>query len=155
MLNLIITLKNNIIVDDWNIIKKQENIMNLTLGNTIVIDTLTLNQIGHILPKRKTILVSTTKKIINKDCLTVKSLEDVAKLNKKEKDIFVIGNAQNYKYILDNVDKIYLSILDTEINMNALTRIIDENTFNRINADYLKNEDTGFYIVYERTKKRS
>lgn len=106
----------------WHLKQDLLYFKNLTKGahnNAIIMGKNTFNSIGHCLPFRDNIVLSTTliKEANNLQiCKNIKDLKEY--LNTKNYDeIWVIGGSSIYQQFLDNpecIDKIYITEIDQE-----------------------------------------
>lgn len=96
----------------WNIPGEQKQFKDLTTGNIVVFGRKAFEEIGHPLPNRKTILVSSTKQIESENCTTISNLNEYLKNNTN--DLYIAGGAGVYKASLPYVDIMYLTIVNVE-----------------------------------------
>lgn len=96
----------------WVIPGEQKQFKALTTGNTVVFGRKAFEEIGHPLPNRQTILVSSTKKVETENCTTISDLNDLLKNNTK--DLYIAGGAGIYQAALSYADIIYLTIVNIE-----------------------------------------
>jgi dihydrofolate reductase len=96
----------------WKIPGEQKQFKELTTGQTVVFGRKAFDEIGKPLPNRKTILVSSTKKVKTENCTTILNLEDFLKNNTE--DIYIAGGAGIYQAALPYTDVIYLTIVNVD-----------------------------------------
>ena len=94
----------------WKIKGEQKQFKELTTGKTVVFGRKAFDEIGKPLPNRKTILVSSTKKVESENCTTISNLEEFLKNNNEE--LYIAGGAGIYKVALPYTDVIYLTIVN-------------------------------------------
>ena len=116
----------------WKIPGEQKRFKELTTGKTIIIGRKSQEEIGNPLPDRKTIILSKTKNIITRNCITAQSLEEALDLAKNEDEVFIAGGGQLYQYSLPYVDKIYLTIIDKFYEGNVYFPAFDKDDFEKI-----------------------
>ena len=87
-----------------------------TIGHTIVMGENTFFSLPKLLPKRKHIVLSYSKKdIFPKEVTIVHSIEEFNTLSKEiDDDIYVIGGASIYRQFIDKADELYLTEIDAE-----------------------------------------
>ena len=117
--------KNNVIGKNgripWQIPGEQSQFKELTTGNLVIMGRKTYEEIGHPLPGRKTIVVSTTKRFQGPDLATATSLKEALELAAEgfalpEQNIYIAGGYSLYKEALPLVDAMYI----TEVQIKVL-----------------------------------
>lgn len=156
MISLIVAVsKNNVIGNNgtipWKIKGEQKRFKELTTGRTIIIGRKSFQEIGKPLANRKTILISSTENIVADNCTTVKSLSEAFDLVKGENEVFIAGGGQVYKEALPYADRIYITVIDKEIEGNVYFPEIDENIFVKTYEERIEGEIPYTYYTYERT----
>ena len=110
--------KNNVIGKNgkipWKIEGEQTQFKELTTGNVVVMGRKTYEEIGHPLPNRKTIVVSTTRNYEGEGLTTVCSLKEALELS-KDQTVFIAGGYGLYKEALPYADIMYITEVDTII----------------------------------------
>lgn len=89
-----------------------------TRGHAVIMGRKTYESIGHPLPNRKNIIVSrNTNYNVPNEVLKATSIEEAIELVKKHEndEIFVIGGAQVYSLAMPFADKLYLTLVDSEV----------------------------------------
>lgn len=146
--------KNNVIGMDenipWKIPGEQLRFKHLTLGKSIIMGRKTYESIGSPLPGRKTIVISRSQDIKDKQCITVKSLEEAFHLLKDEHEIFIAGGGQIYAEALPYSHKIYLTIIDDHIDGNIFFPEIDREKFNITFQERIEASIPYTYYTFER-----
>ena len=108
MIGLIVARsKNNVIGKNgnipWKIKGEQKQFRELTTGNVVIMGRKSYEEIGHPLPNRMNIVVSTTTEYQGDNLVSVKSLED-ALLLAKGRDVYISGGYGLFKEALQIVD---------------------------------------------------
>lgn len=124
----------------------------ITSGHPIIMGRKTFQSIGRPLPNRTNIVISRdlNLRIDNVDVLP--SLETAIEKYKNEGEIFVIGGGQIYGQAIDLADRLYLTVIDTEIE-DADTFFPDYSAFSKIISDQ-SGEENGVkyrFVTYERS----
>ena len=89
-----------------------------TTGHTVIMGRKTFESIGRALPDRVNIVISRDKEFrTHHDVKIVTSVEDALELakNHERDELFVIGGAQIYEAFLPFADRLYLTIVDKEV----------------------------------------
>lgn len=157
MISIIVAVtKNNVIgnkgIMPWTIKGEQIRFKELTTGHTIIVGRKTYEAEGKPLPNRKTIVVSTTKNIEGKNCITVKSLEEALELAESEKEIFIAGGGEIYRQALPMTDRIYITIIDKVIEGDVYFPKINEKEFVKTYEERIEGEIPYTYYTYERKR---
>ena len=119
MIGLIVARsKNNVIGKNgeipWKIKGEQKQFKELTIGNVVVMGRKSYEEIGHPLPNRKNIIVSTSKHYTGENLVTVGSLQEAISISENEK-IYISGGYRLFKEALPLVDKMYITEVDITI----------------------------------------
>ena len=93
---------------------EQKQFRELTTGNVVIMGRKSYEEIGHPLPNRMNIVVSTTTEYQGDNLVSVKSLED-ALLLAKGRDVYISGGYGLFKEALQIVDKMYITEVDLNI----------------------------------------
>jgi dihydrofolate reductase len=88
----------------------------ITMGHHIVMGRRTWESIGRLLPGRTTVIVTRQLDYAAPGAVVVPSLEAAIAACGDDPDIFVIGGAQLYQSALPMTDRIYLTVVDAEID---------------------------------------
>jgi dihydrofolate reductase len=89
----------------WHLPEDLKFFKQLTTGGTIVMGRKTYESIGRPLPKRRNIVLSRSLKTAPEGCELAADLSDL-ELNG---DVFIIGGAQIYAALLDQIDEIIMT----------------------------------------------
>lgn len=151
MIGLIVARsKNNVIGKNgnipWKIKGEQKQFRELTTGNVVIMGRKSYEEIGHPLPNRMNIVVSTTTEYQGDNLVSVKSLED-ALLLAKGRDVYISGGYGLFKEALQIVDKMYITEVDLNIeDGDTFFPEFDINDF-----EVLIGETLGEEVKYART----
>jgi dihydrofolate reductase len=103
----------------WHLPDDLQYFKKMTQGKTIIMGRKTYQSIGRPLPKRRNIVLSTTKKTID-GCEVFPSLGDALlqlHAEKEQNEVFIIGGARVFKEALMEI------IADFSVNKIYLTRV--------------------------------
>jgi dihydrofolate reductase len=155
MIKIIVAIsKNNIIGSNntlpWKLSSDLKRFKELTTNNPIIMGRKTFESIGKVLPNRRNIVVTRNIDFNVENCETVSSIEEALMLTNN--DCFIIGG-EIYKQTINIADKIYLTLVDTELNGDTSFPEIDSTWFKvkeeKFNLDD-KNEYNYPFIKYEK-----
>ncbi len=102
----------------WDLPEDRERFRDLTMGHILVMGRRTWEEIGHPLPGRITYLVSSTLHVQQENVFTVSSLTEAvrqAAAAYPDKTIFLSGGASLYQEGMGLAERIYLTVLDREV----------------------------------------
>lgn len=133
----------------WKIKGEQQRFKELTTGNVVIMGRRSYEEIGHPLPGRTTIVVSTTKVFHSDHCMTASSLSE-AILMAGNNNIFICGGTSLYKEALSFVDKMYITEIDLDIEGDTYFPDFDEALFEKEINKHINNEIPYTYITYVR-----
>ncbi|MCB9802828.1 dihydrofolate reductase [Candidatus Nomurabacteria bacterium] len=93
----------------------------ITSGHPVIMGQNTFLSIGKALPNRLNIILSKDLNFKAKDCEVFNDLERALEFAKSQDDdeIFFIGGASIYKQAIEIVDKLYLTIIDAEYQVDT------------------------------------
>lgn len=157
MISIIVAYTKNRVIGNkglipWNIKGEQKRFKELTTENIIVMGKRSFEEIGKPLPNRKTILLSSTLHYESDNCTTVSSLEEAIKLA-DGKDIYVSGGYQVYKEALPLADRLYITVIDTEIEGDTYFPEFNEEDYIKTFEEKHEGEIGYTYYTYERINK--
>lgn len=158
MISLIAAVsKNNVIGNKglipWHIKGEQKRFKELTTGRTIIMGRKSFEEIGKPLPNRKTVLISSTKKIEAKNCTTAASLKEALKAAEGEEEIFIAGGGRVYEEAMPYADRIYLTVIELVTEGDTFFPDIDKSEFTKVYEERIEGEIPYTYYTYERRRQ--
>jgi len=109
--NKVIGLNNGM---PWSMYSDLKNFKRITSGNTVIMGRNTYESIGKALPNRRNIVI-TRQHITYSDAETYHSVEEALIAVQGEEEVFIIGGGKIYAEVIDKIDKLYLSLINTKI----------------------------------------
>jgi dihydrofolate reductase len=99
----------------WRISPDLKRVKELTMGHPLIMGRKTFESIGHPLPGRTNIVVTSAQMCIE-GCLVVNSLPKALEAARAidDEEIFIFGGASIYEASLPSVDRLYLTLIDAE-----------------------------------------
>ncbi len=110
--NRVIGVNNTI---PWRLPKELALFKRITMGHHIVMGRNTWESLGRLLPGRTTVIVTRQSGYQASGAIIVNSLDSALDACATDNEIFVIGGAQLYAAALPVADRIYLTLVDTEV----------------------------------------
>ena len=100
----------------WYLPADLRHFKKLTIGKPIIMGSTTFASIGKALPNRINIVMTRDINFITKGCVVVHSVEDALHAAQGYEGIMVIGGANVFTQFLPLAGKMYLTMIDTEID---------------------------------------
>jgi dihydrofolate reductase len=127
MISIIVAIsKNRVIGKDnkllWHIPQDLARFKKLTNGHPVIMGRKTFESIGKVLPDRTNIIITSDRKYRAKSALITHSLAQAlncAKDKQGSEEIFIIGGASVYSQALLIADKLYITVVHTNIDGDA------------------------------------
>ncbi|MEN8907635.1 MAG: dihydrofolate reductase [Clostridiales bacterium] len=153
IISLIVAISKNYVIGKdnqipWRIKGEQKRFKDLTIGKSIIMGRKTYESIGKPLKDRRTIMISNTKSIDEKNCMTVKSLDEAFKMTKNEEEVFIVGGSQLYREVLPIVDKMYITIIDKTYIGNIYFPKFNKDEFNITYSERIDGEIPYTYYTF-------
>jgi dihydrofolate reductase len=105
----------------WRLSADLKKFRELTLGHHIIVGRKTFESIGQPLPGRQTIIVTRDASYQAAGCYVVHSVEEAIALAKAraESEVFICGGAEIYAQSVGLADRLYLTLVETEVTADA------------------------------------
>jgi dihydrofolate reductase len=155
--------KNNVIGKDndipWYLPADLQYFKKITLGHHILMGRKCFESIGRPLPKRTNIIVTRNPFFIATGTVVVHSIKEGISLAKKnkEEELFIIGGGDIYRHSLDIWDKLYLTVVDTEVDGDVFFPNINFDEWKLISSEsHEKDEKNEFnyrFEIWEKLRK--
>ena len=163
MLSIIVAkAKNNIIGKDnkllWNLPEDLKHFKELTTGHTMIMGRKTFQSLGRVLPNRKHIIFSQNPdfKVDDENVEVVHSLLQIQNLIEGKEEVFVIGGAMIYNFLMPYVKKMYVTEIEKDFDGDTFFPVIDNNIWKETSREKgIKNEKNNldyYFVTYERVK---
>ncbi len=146
--------KNRVIGKDngipWRAPGEMKRFKEATMGHTLVMGRKTFESIGRPLPGRTTIVITRDKSYSAEGCSIVHSLKEAIDLADSEKEIFIAGGSQIYEQAFPLVDQVYLTIVDVDVDGDAMLPEFDLSQFVEVNKEFVQTEPSYTCYVYRK-----
>ena len=137
----------------WDMPEDRRRFRELTVNNVVVMGRRTYEDIGHPLPERMNVILSSTIEVADDNCVTMHSLKDVLK-RFADRDIFICGGANVYSEALPYADRIYLTVIDKVYHGDVFFPEISESQFLNVYREKFGSEPAFSFLTYIRKKRR-
>lgn len=157
LISSIVAISKNYVIGNqgmipWRIEGEQKRFKELTTGKTIIMGRKSFEEIGKPLPNRKTILISKTLDIKADNCVTVSSLSEAFNKTFEEEEVFIAGGGSVYLEAMPFVDRIYLTVIDLEVEGDTFFPMISDSMFRITYEEKVNGEIPYTYYTYEKIK---
>ncbi len=140
----------------WHLSADLRRFKQLTMGHTIVMGRKTFESIGRPLPGRTSIVVTRQPDYRPPGVLVAASLDEAQRLAAGDTELFYIGGGEIYRQVLPQVERIYLTRVDAEVEGDTVFPELPANRWRVIEqtkhpADE-KNDFPVSFLIYERVQ---
>lgn len=140
LISHIVAMSNNRVIGlgndlPWRLPNDLKFFKRTTLNKTILMGRKTFDSIGKPLPKRRNIVLTRQADLVIEGCEVVTSIEQAYELCKDEAELMIIGGANLYEQTLEDVGRIYLTLVDCELEGDAFYPKIDLNNWTLDNSE--------------------
>lgn len=163
MLNqIVIVSKNNVIGCNNNLVfdikEDLKRFKEITLNKTVIMGRKTFESMPFVLPKRHSVILTNDKNYTVPDCkekITISNnFEETINYYKNlEEEVFIIGGGSIYEKSISYCDKLYLTVVDKEIDGDTFFPEIDDSFYVDSASEpiYSDTENCTFqYITYNK-----
>ena len=113
----------------------------------------TFKSIGHALPGRKNLVITSHPEDLPKDVTPVIDLDDfIAKNQSKEEEIFIIGGASAYQAFLPYTDTLYLTEIDASAPADVYFPKFNPDLYDKISIK--EGSEQGLNYVFSKYTKK-
>jgi len=156
LVSLIVAMsKNRVIGRDnaipWNIPADMRRFRELTTGHAIIIGRKTFESIGKPLPGRKNIVVTRQPDYPATGISIAGSLNEALLLAQDHGEVFICGGGEIYKEALPFAARIYLTLIDCDIDGDTRFPLISLNDYVELSRERLAQDPPADFVILERT----
>ncbi|MBI2337646.1 dihydrofolate reductase [Candidatus Daviesbacteria bacterium] len=129
----------------WYIPEELKRFKSITMGHPIIMGRKTFESIGKVLPGRTNIVITRDENFSADGVIVTHSLDEALQIAQSapgNNEIFIIGGGEIYKEALPKTDKLYLTIIDNEIEGD--TFFPDYSEFKKVVSESGEYESEGF-----------
>lgn len=99
----------------WHLPAELRHFKHLTMGKPIVMGRRTFESIGRVLPGRKNIVITRDPQFSFRGVTVVHDFDAAIRAASGVEELMIIGGANLYRQTLDRVDRLYITLLDVEL----------------------------------------
>jgi dihydrofolate reductase len=149
-LSLIVAMaKNRIIGKDnsipWRLPAELNLFKSITMGHHIVMGRRTFESINRLLPGRTTVIVTRNSTYSFPGAQIAHSLEAALAISNNDSEIFVIGGAELFSLALPIADRIYLTVVQADIEGDTYMPEMDLSAWHNLQNQYFKADEKNAY----------
>ncbi len=129
----------------WHIPEELKRFREITMGHPIIMGRKTHESIGRVLPGRVNIVITRDPSYQVEGIIVTHSLEKALRLAEDQpgkEEVFVVGGGEIYKQALPLVDKLYLTVIDKEVEGDVF--FPDYSEFKKVVWQSEEQESEGF-----------
>ncbi len=135
----------------WKIPTELRRFRSITMGHTVVMGRKTYESIGHALPGRTNIVLTSKVDYRATGCIIARDLPSAIKIcPEDENEMFVCGGGKLYKEALPIADRIYLSVIHREVEGDVFFPEIPSKKFQEIRSEDYEDILPYTLSIYER-----
>ena len=140
----------------WRLPNDLKHFKKLTLNKTILMGRKTFDSIGKPLPKRRNLVLTRNSDLEIDGCEVVTSIEQAYELCKDEDELMIIGGANLYEQTLEDTNRLYLTLVDCDIEGDAFYPKIDLSHWDLDHSQqHLKDEKHAFDYAFLQLDRKS
>lgn len=145
----------------WHLPADLKHFRETTMGHPVVMGRKTYESLGKTLPGRTNIVLTRTHlkntaspEFNPPDAATVPSFKEALDLTDGAGEVFVIGGQSVYEEALPFAEKIYLTLVDAEVDGDTFFPEFNESEWQLLNSEHHEKDEKNHYdytfLVYER-----
>ncbi|HEC62213.1 MAG TPA: dihydrofolate reductase [bacterium] len=122
----------------WRLSTDLKRFKALTMGHHLILGRKTFESIGKPLPGRTMIIVTRNVNYIQEGCLVAHTLNDALDMTRErgESEVFVMGGGEIFSWAIDVADRLYLTMVHTEVEADVFFPVIDKNVWIETEESY-------------------
>lgn len=143
----------------WHLSSDLKRFKEITMGKPVIMGRKTFESIGKPLPGRLNIILTCKKEFQDNEVKIAGSVEDALSLVDDHKEVMIIGGDSVYRQFLPIVSRIYLTLIEAEIEGDSFFPDINQDDwieiFREQHSQDDKNDHSYTFLVYEKRKINS
>ena len=109
----------------WYLPADLKRFKELTMGHTIVMGRKTWESIGRLLPGRRSVIVTRNAGFHVEGAVMAATLEAAIAAGRGDDEVFIIGGEQIFRLAMPIADRIYLTVVETDVEGDTFMPTID------------------------------
>ncbi|MDQ7054475.1 MAG: type 3 dihydrofolate reductase [candidate division KSB1 bacterium] len=161
ILSIIVAIARNRVIGrgnrlPWHLPADLRHFKQTTMGHPIIMGRKTYESIGRPLPGRQNIVITRNRDYYAEGCLVVHSLQEALAAVPDAEEVFIIGGASLYREALPLADRIYLTLVDAEVEGDTVFPELDASEWREVQREtFAPDEKNPYgYAFVELVRKR-
>lgn len=142
----------------WYLPADLRHFKELTTGKPIIMGSTTFASIGKALPNRINIVMTRDSSFVAEGCVIVHSVEEALAAARGCDEVMVIGGAQVFEQFFPRANRMYLTMIDAEINGDVYFPAWNpaewRETTREMHKPDEKNKYTYAFLTFDRIKEQ-
>jgi dihydrofolate reductase len=134
----------------WKIPEDLRRFRELTLGHTVIMGRKTFESIGRPLAGRRNIVVTNQQNYSREGIVAVHSLEEAIESSGPDEELFICGGGEIYRQALPLCSRIYLTIVDLDIEGDTFFPILPDDSFSELSREIISACPSAQFIMLEK-----
>lgn len=119
----------------------------ITMGKPLIMGRKTYDSIGRPLPGRQNIVITRDRHFDAPGCMVVNSVDAALTAAAEADEVMVIGGGRIYELLLPRAGRLYLTLLDTEVDGDTYFPVIDPLNWKEISRITVPSDEDREYAV--------
>lgn len=103
----------------WDLPSEHRRFREITMGHPVIMGRRTFESIGHPLPGRKNIIITTQQGFAPEGCSVVNDLQAAITTCEGADEVFICGGEAVFREAMPLADRIYLTVVEEEFDGDA------------------------------------
>jgi dihydrofolate reductase len=128
----------------WHLSADLKRFSALTRGHHIIMGRKTHESIGKTLPCRRNVILTRNSDYLADGCIVVHTPQAALSLVSEycEDEVFIIGGAEIYTEFLPEADRLYITIVHTQVEADTFFPVINEDEWIETTSKYYPADDS-------------
>lgn len=149
-LSIIVAMSRNRVIGaggtiPWHLPGELKRFRNITMGHHIIMGRKTWESIGRPLPGRTAVVVTRQTGYQARGAIVARSLDEAIAACRNDEEIFVIGGAELYAQALPRASRLYLTVVEGEIEGDTRMPVFDAGAWHEIASESFEADEHHAY----------
>jgi len=138
----------------WRLPADLQHFKTLTMSHAVILGRKTFDSIGKVLPGRRWIVLTRQRDWRRPGVEVAHDLDDALRMVPEEPEVFVAGGAEVYRQALPRADRLYLTVIHTDIEGDARFPELDASRWKQVEDQPHAPDDRNAYSYSFRRYER-
>ncbi len=140
----------------WHLSEDLKHFKRITMGKAILMGRKTYESIGHPLPGRVNIVLTSDPAFVAPSCMVVNSIDEAIKMGESMGSLVVIGGQTIYEQMIDNIDILHVTQVHVSIEGDAFFPEISQSEWHEaLLKRFEKNDKNEYNFSFKTYTKKS